>query len=194
MTAKIVNDLGDVVNLSQNYEVDTNSTVQSLEADSLIDAMDKYDFGTGIFKVSVNQTIYNLKVYSYEGDMNLDSDTKATFGTEQDVGNSTEDAKNMIVLKVKGDLTIGSTLKPYASNIGYGGPKGMFIYCTGTLTNNGTISMTARGAKAEGQDVYLYKNIDGSYECVPAVGGAGAAAVYKNNGTSSRKSRNEWYW
>ena len=41
---------------------------------------------------------------------------------------------------------------------GYGGPKGMFIYCTGTITNNGTIDMTARGAKAVGQNVYLWKN------------------------------------
>ena len=31
----------------------------------------------------------------------------------------------------------------------FGGPKGMIVYCTGTLINNGTISMTARGAKAE---------------------------------------------
>ena len=49
----------------------------------------------------------------------------------------------------------------------------MIVYCTGTLINNGTISMTARGAKAEGQNVYLFKNLDGSFEYVPAVGGAG---------------------
>ena len=51
----------------------------------------------------------------------------------------------------------------------------MYIYCTGTLTNNGTISMTARGAKAEGQNVYLFKNLDNTYEFVPIVGGIGAA-------------------
>ena len=43
----------------------------------------------------------------------------------------------------------------------------------GTLTNNGTISMTARGAKAEGQNVYLFKKNDDSFEYVPKVGGAG---------------------
>ena len=47
----------------------------------------------------------------------------------------------------------------------------MLIYCTGKLTNNGTISMTARGAKAEGQDVFLWKNTNGTFEYVPADGG-----------------------
>ena len=45
----------------------------------------------------------------------------------------------------------------------------MMIYCTGTLTNNGTISMTARGAKASGQNVYLWQNLNGEYEYIPAV-------------------------
>ena len=81
----------------------------------------------------------------------------------------------MVVLKVNGDLTINEEAKltAYASKNGYGGPKGMMIYCTGTLTNNGTISMTARGAKAEGKNVYLWKNSDNSYEFVPAVGAEG---------------------
>ena len=85
----------------------------------------------------------------------------------------------MIVLKVNGDLTIddGTTLTAYASKDGYGGPKGMTIYCTGTLTNNGTIDMTARGAKAVGQNVYLFKNADNTYEYVPAVGADGGKSV-----------------
>ena len=77
----------------------------------------------------------------------------------------------MIVLKVNGDLTINEEAKltAYASKNGYGGPKGMMIYCTGTLTNNGTISMTARGAKTSGQNVYLWQNLNGEYEYIPAV-------------------------
>ena len=54
----------------------------------------------------------------------------------------------------------------------------------GTLTNNGTISMTARGAKAEGQNVYLFKNIEGNFEYVPAVGGTGGIARAGSWGTS----------
>ena len=81
----------------------------------------------------------------------------------------------MIVLKVNGNLTIdeGTTLTAYTSKNGYGGPKGMTIYCTGTINNNGTVSMTARGAKAVGQDVYLWKNSDDTYEYVPKDGSEG---------------------
>ena len=77
----------------------------------------------------------------------------------------------MVIVKVNGDLTIASgvTVQPYSN--AYGGPKGFTLYVTGKLTNNGTIDNT-HGAKAEGQDVYLWKNADGTYEYVPAVGGA----------------------
>lgn len=40
----------------------------------------------------------------------------------------------------------------------------------GDIYNEGKISMTARGTyNAAGQNVYLWKNIDSSYEYVPAV-------------------------
>jgi len=105
----------------------------------------------------------------------LNIKTNTTFGTEEDVATASEYAKNMIVLKVNGNLTIaeGVTLTAYTSKNGYGGPKGMTIYCTGTITNNGTVNMTARGAKAVGQNVYLWKNTDGSYEYVPEDGSEG---------------------
>ena len=116
------------------------------------------------------------------------------FGTEKDVATSSEYAKNMIVIKVNGDLTIedGVTLTAYASKNGYGGPKGMTIYCTGTITNNGTIDMTARGAKAEGQNVYLWKNMDNSYEFVPKVGAAGGNSVVGGvtNGIAGQNATN----
>ena len=36
--------------------------------------------------------------------------------------------------------------------------KGLFIYCTGTLTINGTVNMSGVTCSAEGQDVFLWKN------------------------------------
>ena len=45
----------------------------------------------------------------------------------------------------------------------------MLVWVNWELINNGTISMTARGASAHGQNVYLYKNIDETFEYVPAV-------------------------
>jgi hypothetical protein len=44
----------------------------------------------------------------------------------------------------------------------------MYVCVLGTLTNNGEINMTGKGADAEGQDVYLLKNEDDSWEYVPA--------------------------
>ena len=178
--AKIVNEidkdskLEDVVTVSQKYEVNTTSTQSSLEADSLIDAVEKYNLDDGEYTVKVAEETYNLKVHTFNQNLEIDANTE--IGSEKDVATENENAKSMVVLKVNGDLTINEEAKltAYASKNGYGGPKGMMIYCTGTLTNNGTISMTARGAKAEGQDVYLWKNSDNSYEFVPAVGASGA--------------------
>lgn len=123
---------------------------------------------------------YNTNIFVYKSDVVLDGKTNVEgatltnniyeFGEESiDVATESNNANNMVVLKVEGNLTIneGVTLTACKSEDGYGGPKGLMIYCAGTLINNGVISMNARGAKAEGQNVYLWKNLDGSYEFVP---------------------------
>ena len=132
---------------------------------------------------------YDLDVIVYNGDLTLDGTTAVTgatlnnkvyeFGNASDCATSTTYATRMVVLKVNGNLTINSgvTLTSTKNASGYGGPKGMTVYCTGTVTNNGTISMTARGAKAVGENVYLWKNRDGSFEYVPAVGGSGGRSL-----------------
>lgn len=133
---------------------------------------------------------YDIHTIVHNGDLVLDGVTKVEgatlnsstyeFGDKStDVATSTEEAKNMVVLKVNGNLIINEnvTLTACKSDDKYGGPKGMFIYCTGKLTNNGIISMTARGAKAKGQNVYLWQNNDQSYEYVPEVGGSGGNSV-----------------
>lgn len=45
--------------------------------------------------------------------------------------------------------------------------------------------MTARGAKAVGQNVYLYKNSNNTYEYVPSAGGAGGSREEAQSGTST---------
>lgn len=182
VNAKIENQTTkDIVSMTKKYEVETETKSNSYNSKSLLEALEKEDIDTGVYKITVEDETYNLKVYSFNESLNIKADT--TLGTEEDVATASEYAKNMIVLKINGDLTIdeGATLTAYASKDGYGGPKGMAIYCTGTLTNNGTISMTARGAKAEGQDVYLWKNTDNTYEFVPAVGGAGGVISTSRN-------------
>ena len=140
---------------------------------------------------------YNIHTIIYNGNLILDgisniegatlSNNVYEFGSKTtDVATENENAKNMVVLKVNGNLTIneGITLTACKSDDGYGGPKGMMIYCTGTLTNNGTVSMTARGAKAEGENVYLWQNLDNSYEYIPAVGATGGESITKHENQS----------
>lgn len=142
-------------------------------------------------KEETEETVdYSMHTIVYNGNLTLDginnvdgatlSNNVYEFGSKTtDVATENENAKNMVVLKVNGNLTIneGITLTACKSDDGYGGPKGMMIYCTGTLTNNGTVSMTARGAKAEGENVYLWQNLDNSYEYVPAIGATGGKSV-----------------
>lgn len=174
ISAKIENQTNkNTVTVSKKYDVNTNSTTNAYEAESILDALKNNEINTGLYSLTVDDETYSLRVYSFDGDLNIKADT--SLGTEADVATESDYAKNMVVLKVNGNLTIdeGVTLTAYASKNGYGGPKGMMIYCTGTLTNNGTINMTARGAKAVGQNVYLWKNTDGSYEYVPEDGSEG---------------------
>ena len=67
--------------------------------------------------------------------------------------------------------------------------KGFLVFVGGTLYNNGTISMTGKGAAAEGQDVLLYKNADNDYEYVPAVGGTGGSSLTISGNSKSLTGR-----
>lgn len=191
ISAKIQNtQTGNTIEISKNFEIDPTSVTDSISANSLIDAVENNDLKTGLYNVTVSDETYNLRVYSFDKDLKLS--TNQPFGTQKDVATSSTYAQNMIVLKVDGDLTIDENITLTTYGNAYGGPKGFFIYCTGTLTNNGTISMTARGAKAEGQNVYLWENAqyeteDKKYEYVPAVGGSGGPGQYAGPYTYGNK-------
>jgi hypothetical protein len=135
-----------------------------LTGESLIALIRDADLPDNSYKMIVNGVTYDIEL------LTINEDT--TYSSSVSLGNTTAD-KTMLVVKYNGNLTIdsGVTLTSAVRK------KGMFVYVAGTLTNNGTISMTARGASASGQDVYLWKNNDGTYEYVPAVGAAGGAAV-----------------
>ena len=139
------------------------------------------DMPTGKYSLKVNGEVYPVHVITYDG--NQQWRENKTFGDETDVATATEYAKNMVIVKVNGDLNVGKDAVVTTYGTIYGGPKGFTLYVSGTLLNNGTITMTARGAKAVGQDVYLWRNSDGSYEYVPKTGGAGGAAAYTGNQT-----------
>ena len=65
---------------------------------------------------------------------------------------------NCVCVYLGNPTTQNVKLTTYASASNYGGPKGLLIYVSGTLTNNGEISMTARGARVPGDNVYIWKN------------------------------------
>lgn len=179
VSAKIENSkLNNAVTIEKDIQVESSDFSNSLTSTSLINAIGDNELNNGLYNINVNDEIYSAKVYNFNEDLNIISDTQ--FGTEEDVGNSERYAQNMIVLKVNGNINISenTVLTTYANTNGYGGQKGFFIYCTGTITNNGTISMTSRGAYAKGQNVYLWQNADTSYEYIPAVGAKGGEKFY----------------
>ena len=180
-----------------------NNIVETIEAESLLAGVSNIN-SSGIKKVKINEKEeeYLINAILYEGDLELDgnkevigsilNETTYEFGSKNDVATQTEEAKNSVLLKVNGNLTVdeGITLTSCKSSNGYGGPKGMIIYCTGTFTNNGTTSMTARGAKAQGEDIYLWKNQDNSYEYVPANGADGGGSIEIYNGAGRWSNSN----
>ena len=151
-----------------------NKEEQILEGESIIACIrDHDDIKSGNYTLEVNGEQYPAEIYNYDEDVN--------YITDKNLG-TTENDKRMVIMKYNGDLTIqeGNIITAQARK------KGMFIYVNGKLTNNGEITMTARGANAEGQDVYLWKNEDNDekpYEFVPKVGATGGNS--KSAGTTN---------
>ena len=171
-----------------------NQTIQKADerislviSDSLLSATEKAIMKNDtIYRIAIKDEEYTAHLYVEDGNLTLES--SKTYGNSGDVATASEYAKNMVIVKVNGDLTINSGVTLTAYGTQYGGPKGMLVYATGTLTNNGTISMTARGAKAVGQNVYLWKNQDATnaeYEYVPATGGTGGASITGTGNTGT---------
>ena len=154
-------------------------------ANSLLEAISNEDIATGKYKIQVNDEVYPVHVITLDGNQHFTENQ--TFGNAKDVATKDTYAQNMVIVKVNGDLEIdsGVIVSPYYDK-SYGGPKGFTLYVTGKLINNGTID-NSHGAKAEGQNVYLWKNTDGTYEYVPAEGGAGGARSSASSGQKGEK-------
>ncbi len=181
-----------------------NSILVEMEAESIFEGLSRMNTG-GLIAMKIKgktssgseeEITYRLNVIHKDGNLELNAEETEeqieelktegitldktnkiySFGNQEDVGTASTYAQNTVVLKVNGNLTINEGVTATALGGSYGGPKGLIIYCTGTVTNSGTINMTARGAKAIGENVYLLKNknTEGSFEYVPAIGAAGA--------------------
>lgn len=158
-----------------------NEEEQILEGDSIISCIRDNTIKSGNYRLKVNGEEYPAEIYNYDEDVN--------YITDKNLGTSEEDSR-MLIVKYNGNLNIDTDRLITAQTR----KKGMFIYVAGELTNSGNISMTARGAKAKGQDVYLLKHDNGIYEYVPAIGAEGgpSANVHVLNyaGNSAYESQN----
>lgn len=125
----------------------------------------------GKYQIHIKDETYQVEVYNYDIEVKYDRNAY--------LGDANPDTAMLIIKYNK-----GLTVKPNVVVTPQTRKKGMYMYVNGTLLNNGEITMTARGAMAEGQNVYLYRNENGEYEYVPAQGAAGGASVNSNTGPS----------
>ena len=68
--------------------------------------------------------------------------------------------------------------------------KGLIIYANDAIINSGTISMTSRGAVANGQNLCLFIDLQLGPQIVPAQGGAGGSAYWCGSGGGFRTGYN----
>lgn len=210
-------------NITAKTKNRTATATVTVVAESILDAISKMNSG-GAKQITVNGKTkegmnevekYGLNVIYWEKDLTIGSQLKSgeetisipnlttSNGTVWTCGTTGDIGKNTVVLKVEGNLTIeeGKTLTTVTES--NDGPKGMLIYCKGELVNKGTINMSGRGSSANGQNVYLYKNNNDSFEYIPKVGSIGGDGFTGTTGSAvaGKKSKmrqcaggRRWTW
>lgn len=144
--------------------------------ETIFDYIKNIDITDGIHQMKLaNDEIIDFEMYNYYDDIVFDSSPV--------LGDNIPDTK-MLILCFHKDLTINSDVifRPTVRK------KGMVIYCKGVFTNNGKVLMTARGAAANGQNVLLFKNNDGTFEFVPAIGAKGGESVVTPDGVQKNET------
>ena len=114
------------------------------------------------------KVVYSLNSIIHKGNVVLDgvssvcgfnpSSSKVyAFGDSTDIASENgKYAQNTVVFKVEGDLTINSGVTVTSINGSYGGPKGLILYCTGKLINNGIVTMSEkRSTRRRTKYIYL---------------------------------------
>lgn len=147
----------------------------TVTCDSIIQGVKDSNLPNGNYTFVVTGTAdgTNNQTISYPVELiNVYDDT--TYTSNVSLGD-TSTTKKMLVVKYHKNLTINAGVTVTATAVGnltY--KKGMYLCVMGNLTNNGTITMTARGTYNQaGENVYLWKNVAWSniankYEYVPA--------------------------
>ena len=160
--------LGSNMSVAEDGAIICDSIVEGVRDSDLTD-------GTYTFRITgkttdgiVEQKDYKVELINYYDDVTYTSNTS--------LGDASKEYK-MLVVKYHKNLTINSGVTITAttvSNLTY--KKGMYLCVMGTLENNGEISMTKRGTyNCAGENVYLWKNTDDTFEYVPANGASGVS-------------------
>ena len=176
--------------INAKVEVKEGKTIQNVAevqaiivSDSLLSAAEKAVIGNNRhYRIAIKDEVYPVHTYVENGDTTYT--TNKTYGNASDAGTASANAKNMVLVKVIGNLKINSGVTVTSYGTAYGGTKGMLLYVTGNLENSGTITMTSRGAKAAGQNVYMWKNqnaANAEYEFIPKEGASGANGIESKN-------------
>ncbi len=160
--------------------------IVAMKMKSIVQGFRDANLQDGEYSIVVNKQEYTVEL------INIYDENKV-YAENTELGDESTEYKTLVV-KYHGDLTINEGVTLTAKTVkGLTYKKGMYLCVLGNIYNNGTISMTARGTyNQEGEDVYLWKNIDNSYEYVPKDGGAGGKGI-----TYAWTSRNShdvaWY-
>ncbi len=144
--------------------------IVAMKMESIVQGFRDINLEDGDYSVVVNDQLYNVELINYEEDM--------VYSESEELGDDSEEYKTLVV-KYHGDLTINEGVTLTAKSVGnltY--KKGMYLCVLGNIYNNGIITMSQKGTyNQEGENVYLWKNIDNSYEFVPAEGGEGGSSI-----------------
>lgn len=157
-------------------------TWDTLDTQTNITGWSNWNYKTFAFKNTKEYKFYRINITSNNGDP-----TYVCIGEMRLYNNTYGDMvadQRMLILKFHRNLDVpsGTFITPLTRK------KGMLIYVGGTLTNNGTVTMTARGANAVGQNVYMFRDINGALCFVPAAGAAGRAQPNQGSETSAHTS------
>lgn len=167
----------------------TKATIASdgaIICDSIVEGVKNTNLSDGdyVFRITGNNGVntetidYPVEIINFYDDVHYSLNDGETTKTVS-LGDTTTKYK-MLVVKYHKNLTIDKNVTVTATNVSnltY--KKGMYLCVMGELVNNGTISMTARGTyNVDGENVYLWKNTDNTYEFVPASGATGLPDAY----------------
>lgn len=191
--SEVMSEISQVFSDSPTILLDTTTVTVvddgAIVCDSIMQGVRNSNLADGdyIFRVITSEETkgYPVELINYKEDVRYSLEEGQTSKTIS-LGDNTTDYK-MLVVKYHGDLTIDKGITVTATNVlNLTYKKGMYVCVMENLLNNGQISMTARGTITTPENVYLWKNVDNTYEYIPESGASGLPARIPARGTGMK--------